>query len=131
MIGTSFLPFENALVTFSSPQAAFSYSARGEIIDVIQGERCCMVLRIAANGFYTQMLLPKTEQGYKIAAFGSAKPVVQTTHETISIQILQYENTNDYYFTAMYTTKGDSVHFTDEKDHCFYTIAEPVENTAY
>lgn len=41
---TVLFPLENLFVSFPSPEEAFGYCRRGEIVDVVQGESSCMIV---------------------------------------------------------------------------------------
>ena len=69
---SSIYPFENAFYSFSTPEKAFSYAQSGKVLDVVEGQKSCMVVYQDASGYDT-WLAPKGDTGYKLPGFYETK----------------------------------------------------------
>lgn len=96
----SFVPFENAFISFSSPQESYNYYSKAEIINVIYGKNSAMII---ANEKNTNQIavIPKSKNKdkWKIGMGYNIKNVAQFSREGLFIHIDTYNNSDDYYIT--------------------------------
>lgn len=69
------LPVENTVVTFESPESAFSYMQKGEVIEVVHGKKSCMIVYEENNNYQTAFVL-KTEKGYELPGYYETQTTV-------------------------------------------------------
>ena len=101
VVALSFVMVENAFITFDSPQKAYSYVNFGkhDVKLVISGEQSDFVIG-DKNDTHVYLIIPKVENGWKIATGASSKLIAQKTFDGISVNIYQYKNTDDCYVTV-------------------------------
>lgn len=103
-----FLPFENLFLTFNSPEAAYEYySFRQSNIEIVEGNDCDFIIDRRNDG-EEYLIIPKTEDGWKIGIGSDTGIAVQKFSEGISIYVYQYQSTCDYFITILDTNGGES-----------------------
>lgn len=97
-----FIPFENLFVTFDSPEASYRYmyfSASNDPL-IVSGDSCDLLIdcdnRRAA---FNNVLIPKTENGWKISRVGIPKCNVYRYDNGVTLNLYRYKNTDDYFLT--------------------------------
>ena len=124
----TYLPFENLLVSFSSPECVFSYMKEGEILIITEGEKSCLVL-FDLNGLtkpYIKpsiMVIPKTDAGYKIGTPITMQTRLEMEKNGLRISILRCKNTDDYYVRVFTRTKDTNVNVSDNCGSVFNNYA--------
>lgn len=88
-------PIENLFITFSSPEKSYNYVNSEEVKIVVSGKISNLV--IGKGHDYVYLIVPKTEEGWKIGRGLDVKMIPQQYYEGIVIGIYQYKNTKDYY----------------------------------
>ncbi len=115
-----FVPVENALITFSSPEATFNYTNSDNVILVVEGEESALVI-----GDDVSDIIPKSGTGWKQSLAWDVKIVVnKRSSNGIVFWVYQYKDTRDYYVAAS-DPKGGSIDVTDNRDSVFYHEEEP------
>ena len=117
-----FCPFENSVITFHSPEAAYEYYILGKsnIKLVVEGKACDFVVdRQSDNDSY--LMIPKTANGWKVGIGSSMKKVVQKIEDGVVVYVYQYKNTGDY-FVTIHDTKGGTSMVSDEYNTTFYAL---------
>lgn len=61
------IPFENAFITFSTPEKAFHYTNSWNIDDIVSGTETSFVIA-SKNNVNTYKIVPKTQKGWKISS---------------------------------------------------------------
>lgn len=102
---SAFIPFENAFVTFSSPETSYKYTTLVNAKAVINGENNDFVIG-QRNDTDTYLIVPKTKDEWKIGIGKDTKKVFHTISDGIEISVYQYKNSNDYYITVLDTNGG-------------------------
>lgn len=116
------IPIENAFITFSTPESAFSYVNTGNIKLVINGSQTDLVVAQKEDAkIYS--IIPKTENGWKLGMGIDTKRIIQKTFEGIIIYVYQYKNTNEYYITVL-NTNGGMLELSDNHDSTFFHVDE-------
>lgn len=116
------IPIENAFITFSTPESAFSYVNTGNIKLVINGSQTDLVVAQKEDAkIYS--IIPKTENGWKLGMGIDTKRIIQRTFEGIIIYVYQYKNTNEYYITVL-NTNGGMLELSDNHDSTFFHVDE-------
>lgn len=118
----AFLPFENLVVNFSSPKAAYEYYNFGKsnIELIVEGNDCDFVIS-RKNGSDTYLIIPKTADGWKIGIGSSTKRIVQKLSDEVSVHVYQYKNTSDYFITILDTSGGEAI-VSDDYNTKFYAL---------
>ncbi len=94
-----FIPFENLFVTFSSPEAAYKYAKYGEsnIALIVPGDECDLVIDKRGDSSYELDYISKNNDGWKLSIGIDSKTVFQKHHNGVTIEILRYKNSQDYF----------------------------------
>lgn len=122
----SFLfPFENAFVTFSTPESVFSYTNSGDIKLIIDGSKTNFV--VAEEGDISiYSIIPKTEKGWKLGVGFDTKNLIQKVWNGIVIYVYQYKNIDDYYITVL-NTNGGPLEIADNCNSKFFYLSKSDE----
>ena len=117
-----FLPFENLFITFDSPQSAYNYcnAGKSDIRLVVKGNNCDMIVD-SKNNSENYLIIPKTDNGWKIGLGSDTKRIVQQIDSGITVYVYQYKNTDDY-FISILDTNGGTSNVYDEYNTDFYTL---------
>jgi hypothetical protein len=106
----AFLPFENLFVTFDSPAAAYKYYILGasdpELI--LEGDSCDFVVD-REDGVDSYLVIPKTEDGWKVGIGVNVKLIDDKFCDGISVSVYRYKNTEDYFITVCDVSGGESI----------------------
>lgn len=70
------IPFENAFITFSSPEKAFHYTNSWDIDNIVSGTETSFVIA-SKNNVNTYKIVPKTQKGWKISSTLATKDMFQ------------------------------------------------------
>ncbi len=120
----AFVPVENAFCRFRSAEDVYKYYLSGETRTdaVIEGENSDFVVGVR-NGTRTYLIVPKTENGWKLAAGKDTRKIARSFSEGISVYVYQYKDTQDYFITIL-DTNGGSSRILDDNHTAFYALAE-------
>lgn len=114
------IPFENAFMTFKTLESSYGYVNRSDIQLVVRGEKTDFV--VGKNGDTdSYLIIPKTEDGWKLGVGSNTKMVLHTVSDGIKICVYQYKSSDDYYITILDTNGGES-HITDNHKSDFYNL---------
>ncbi len=120
----SFVPFENAFMSFSSPQKAFSYSYDSEIKAILDGENSTMI--IADDNNTDQIdIIPKTKEKdkWKIGMGYNIKSVANLKGNGFYVFIDTYDKSKDYYIYIT-TMNMENCEITDNCNSEFQLIPD-------
>lgn len=124
----AFLPFENYIYSFKSAEDVYKYyyflEEKPEL--VIEGENSDFVVG-AKNTTSKFLIVPKTENGWKIGIGLNAKKIIQKISNKNIIYVYQYKNTNDYFLTV-FNAKGEKITILDDYGTKFYPLERKTEN---
>ena len=121
----SFIPFENAFVTFDSPKASYEYVfGKSNIKLIVEGGNSDLVID-RNNDTDVYMILPKSANGWKIGIGINTKKVVQKISDGIIIYVYQYKNTSDSFIT-IFDSNGGEAQISDDFDTAFYALENEV-----
>ena len=119
----SFISFENAFITFPTAEKSFNYF-HGKSMNVqlvLDGEESSFVVA-GDNGEYTIQLVPKTNDGWKVARGIDSKRVLHKVIEGYSVTIYKYKDSKDY-FVNVISTNGGNVEISDNCNSKFYGLS--------
>ena len=118
----AFLPFENLFMNFNSPKEAYEYYCFGKsnIELVVEGNDCDFVIG-HKNDSDTYLIIPKTEDGWKIGIGSNTKRIARKFSNGVSVYVYQYKNTSDYFITVLDTNGGESI-VVDDYNTKFYSL---------
>lgn len=114
------IPFENAFITFSSPEKAFHYTNSWDIDNIVSGTETSFVIASKDN-VNTYKIVPKTQKGWKISSALATKDMFRYFYNGISIHIYRYKNSSDYYI-ALFDTDGGQINITDNRGSDFISV---------
>lgn len=105
----SLIPFENLFITFDSPESAYDYYSIGEsnVELVVEGDNCEFVVN-RENDSNTYLIIPKSNNGWKIGTGLNTKRITQIISDGIVIYVYRYKDTNDYFVTILDTAGGEA-----------------------
>lgn len=114
-----FIPFENLLFTFSSPESAYRYyhSDVRDIEMVVTGESCDLVIG-NQNQKDVLMILPKDDKGWKLASAMDTKLIAHTVSNGTAISVYEFKNSDDYFVTVL-SLPGDVHEISDSLGSMF------------
>jgi len=117
-----FLPFENLFVTFNSPKAAYKYFNLGKsnIELIVEGDDCDFIIDCKDDS-ETYLIIPKTEDGWKIGIGSNTKRIAQKLSNGVVLYVYKYKNTSDYFITILDTNGGEST-VSDEYNTKFFSL---------
>ncbi len=118
----NFIPFENTFMTFSTPEESFDYfhNKKFESQLVIDGEKSSLVIG-GENGDYTIQIVPKAENGWKLARGVDTKVVVNETVDGVAINVFQYKDTQEC-FISVVNINGGEIEISDSCDSKFISL---------
>lgn len=116
------IPFENAFITFSTPEKAFHYTNSWDIDNIVSGKETSFVIA-SKNNVNTYKIIPKTQKGWKISSALATKDMFQYSCNGISIHIYRYKNSSDYYI-ALFDTDGGQINITDNRGSNFISVIQ-------
>lgn len=115
-------PLENMFMDFDTPDAAFHYATKREILSTIENEKSCIVYYYGSEGI-TWSVLPKSKKGWKLpvdnALFPqetgiSNKSMLPEFCSQCNYTIQRYYDTSDYYLLiSAFIYEEDDLEITD------------------
>ncbi len=119
----NFVPIENLFVDFSSPESVYKYvqSPFEDIKVVVPGKKSDMIIAKKNKSAYNVLVVPKTEDGWKIGNGLDLKPVCSRWHEDVSVNVQKYSKKGDYYITVT-DMKSEVKKITDINNSEFISI---------
>ena len=126
--------FENYLVSFKSPEAAFKYISYGKLVNVLEGDQSSCVLYIepgSSNSDVRLMVFPKMGGGYKLGTNYSLEMVgMSLSGENYSVVVYKYNYSEDYYvkISVLSTSQNSNVSDNLSWDFSQYVCKASVYN---
>ena len=128
-----FLPVENLILTFETPESAYQYVSFGpaDVKLVVNGKHSDLVVGYK-NGADELLIIPRNEQGYKVGIGTDTREIAQKVVDNVIIQVFQYKNTDDYYLVVANTSSG-MVDITDsyESDYIYQESHNKILDEVY
>lgn len=117
-----FVPFENLVYTFKSPQEAYNYyhSSKVSVDLVVEGEQSDLVVA-REKGTTELFIVPKTEKGWKLGSGLNIKRISQKVFEGIIVTVYQYKSTNDC-FISVFDVDDGITKISDNYNTEFYAL---------
>lgn len=113
-VGLSYLPFENLLYTFKSPEAAFNYQNFSKASLVITGETTDLVIG-KNHGAQSATILQKTDNGWKLGRLKQIKNIKSYSNDTAEINVYRYTTSEDIFILI---TSKESVQLSVSDSLC-------------
>lgn len=104
-LGLSFLPVENAFITFKSPESAYKYMYLKDTDLVISGKTTDFV--VGERSGTNSTILQKTKTGWKLGRRTDITLVSNTVRNDIVVNVWRYETSYDYFISV---TSMDTEH---------------------
>ena len=125
---SALIPFENAFITFSTPESSYKYHNQGTPVMCVEGENTDLVVGQKGNS-YIYNIAPKTADGWKLGMGYELKNVYQSIDSANKnlINVFQYKNTNEFYL-AVTNIEGKSLSVHDSLNSEF-VLAENSDKT--
>lgn len=130
----AFLPFENLIVTFPSPIAAYDYyylPGKSDIELIVPGKTCDFIVDRQNVSDTDIIIFPKTDKGWKIGIGTNTKIIDHKISDEVSITVYQYKNTGEKFLTIL-CFDGDQASVSDAYNTKFYSLEgtkDPLGNT--
>lgn len=123
------IPVENSVKYFDSPESVFAYRSSGKIEDIIYGKESCLLISSTDPNTYSDMIIPKTSDGYKLPSVFSIKKIADKMNGLGSFEIYHVKDTNDYYLSGTCFSNGNPLELSDNKNSEFTIIGtEPIND---
>ena len=97
-----FLPIENALYKFPTPNAVFSYTNFEKLSHVIDGKESCMFVYPTGKSTYSVNFAGKHSDGYALLPQYGSRMVFRKNDGHGIITVHHIEGTSDYYIVAAF-----------------------------
>ena len=124
-------PIENLFIDFQTPESVFAYYHAGKIIDVEYGNQTCMIVGSKLDNTDAQLLIPKTEKGYKIPNSYAKKFVSRKFDSNGAYVVYNLKDTTDYYLFSTIVTDHENITITDSNKKQIDTIITEIPNSDY
>ena len=124
LISLYFLPFENLMIDFDTPQSAYSYmnGFNSNVVLEVDGKESVFVVE-NEEGIYKYSIISKSENGYKLSTSVNTKKILQDKKNDLTISVYRYKNTDDYY-VVIFNTGGSKINVFDNKGSIFVMLEE-------
>ncbi len=125
----AFIPFENKLFDFDSPEAAYRYYNNNyEVKLVVSGQISDMVVGHKRGNIYNHLIVPKSDQGWNIGISINTKRINRIRQDNLYVDVYQYKDTDDYYISIS-DLYGGSLDVTDVYSTKFIELLEVDETS--
>ena len=112
------VPFENAFVTFQTPESAFQYiNMKTKVKLTVDGKNSSLV--VGEKGNVNQyLIIPKAADGWKLGRGADTKIIKSERIGSVSVCVYQHQKTEDCYITV-FDTEGKPVDLHDNYKSVF------------
>ena len=126
---TLFMPFENLILTFSSPQNAFSYTFDfGNIIEVIENKNSALVI-YDDKGSTTSTLIIRSDDRWKAPFLPNDSTLGSLAYNSGIFMLTKERNDNNFYL--MLTVNNGTKSISDNQNSIFKKYFEDGYYTKY
>lgn len=120
---TGLFPPESYLVSFSSPEEAFDYCRRGEIVGVVQGESSCMIVySTGSDSEYSLMFLYGNGGRYQLPNTFCLKTLSEETVASGTFTQKSLKDSEDRYAFGLLITDEAGATLTDGCGNALHTL---------
>lgn len=131
---SSFVPFENIIVKFNTPEHVFKYAKGGEVLTVLEGSESALIM-YEHNERCSVWIPYKEPDGWKIPQQFSSGEVYNTYLLTdsdyrYSISMQHLKNTDDYYVIVQGRSDTGPAPVTDSRNSTFECIQYELHDDA-
>ncbi len=130
----NFIPVENLIISFSSPESAFRYNNSGDIMEICEYNECALVIASTEDGEITTHVLPKVDGKWKLETIYNRKREVTTKNYCIA-ERLYVPNSNDCFVIITHSTSGNiadtPTNVADSRNTKFTAVSYPDMITFY
>lgn len=102
----NFMPVENLIIGFSTPESAFSYNNSGEIMEICEYDDCALVIASTGDGEITTHVLPKKNGKWKLETSYNRRREV-TTKNYCMVERLYVPDSDDCLVIITHSTSGN------------------------
>ena len=121
MTASIFVPFENLIMTFNTPEEVYRYySLKTNNISIIEGNDSALVID-RQNNKDSYYMVPRVSQGWKIGIGTDMKSISRTIANELFVDVYQYKDSDDYYICINHIS-GDSLFLSDEYQTNFHSL---------
>lgn len=110
---SQYVPVENLVLTFNSPEEVFNYTTSGRIVDITSGDNSCMVYYSTGNSTYSYKFIGINDNGYCIATDIDVSDVFSTMNANGIFEVKRVRGTDDYYLLAAISPTASDISFYD------------------
>lgn len=110
------IPFENAFVSFDTPEKAASYYSNSDIDNIIYGENTCLVLYKSETN--ARQILTKEDNGWKLHTGFENKRSHRAFAYGVYVHVINLKNTTDQYIVI--DSEKKELNISDNLDSVFY-----------
>lgn len=116
---SSLFPFENSIITFSSPEKAYSYFNPVKDIElIVNGNETDFVIG-SGSSF---LILPKTDKGWKTSTGSEIESVCKKRIEGITVATIYKHRKHDDLYVMISCVEGTQNEISDNAGSEFYSI---------
>lgn len=130
----NFIPVENLLIGFDTPESAFSYNNSGEIMEICEYDDCALVISSTSDGEITTHVLPKKGDKWKLETTYNRRREVTTKNYCI-VEKLYVPDSNDCFVIINHSTSGSiadaPTNVADSRNTKFTAVSYPDTMTFY
>lgn len=102
----NFIPVENSVIGFSTPEAAFKYNHSGEILEINEYSDCALVIASTGDGKITTHVLPNKDGKWKLETVYNRRRDVATMNYCI-VERLYVPDSNNCFVIITHSTDGN------------------------
>lgn len=102
----NFMPVENLVIGFSTPEAAFKYNNSGEILEINEYTDCALVIASTEDGKITTHVLPNKDGKWKLETVYNRRRDVTTMNYCI-VERLYIPDSNNCFVIITHSTDGN------------------------
>lgn len=128
----SFIPIENNIHSFDSPEAAYTYLGnRGEVQLVVPGDQCDFIVVKEDSVTTVYDIIPKTEDGWKVPANFDTDFDSYKSGDKINITVWYHKPTGERFISVEVNDSFGEVTVSDGYGSRFYSLKNGQEFEYY
>lgn len=130
----NFMPVENLVIGFSTPEAAFKYNNSDEILEINEYTDCALVIASTGDGKITTHVLPNKDGKWKLETVYNRRRDVTTMNYCI-VERLYIPDSNNCFVIITHSTDGNiadpPTNVADSHNTKFMAVSYPDVLTFY
>lgn len=119
---SAFFPIENSVITFSSPEKAYSYFYPEKDVELIVNGNETDFVSGHNHDSHSYLILPKTDKGWKTAAGFDLKTVCNKRIDGITVATIYKHRNYDDLYVVISGVEGSQNQISDNAGSEFYSI---------